>query len=266
MGLFDRKYCDICKEKIGLLGNRKLEDGNLCKACAAKLSPWFYNRKHSTVAEIAAQLEYRENNRAKAAAFKKDREFGTYTKVYVDESARCFAVTSASDFGKANPDIISIDAVTEVSCEIHESRTELKTKDKDGKPVSFNPPRYEYSYKFAETISVDHPYISVIRFDLNLNAIKTRTLEPVLLPTGKMSAPMKPSVSLHPDYKKLVDMSRELKETLMPGTAQPEEEPAVKETEEAKPGEPVKCPWCGSMVTPDEEGCCPECTGPVSGR
>lgn len=31
MGLFDKKYCDICGEKIGLLGNRKLEDGNLCK-------------------------------------------------------------------------------------------------------------------------------------------------------------------------------------------------------------------------------------------
>ena len=29
MGLFDKKYCDICGEKIGLLGNRKLEDGNL---------------------------------------------------------------------------------------------------------------------------------------------------------------------------------------------------------------------------------------------
>ena len=28
MGLFDKKYCDICGEKIGLLGNRKLEDGN----------------------------------------------------------------------------------------------------------------------------------------------------------------------------------------------------------------------------------------------
>ena len=25
MGLFDKKYCDICGEKIGLLGNRKLE-------------------------------------------------------------------------------------------------------------------------------------------------------------------------------------------------------------------------------------------------
>ncbi len=31
MGLFDKKYCSICGEKIGFLGNRKLEDGNLCK-------------------------------------------------------------------------------------------------------------------------------------------------------------------------------------------------------------------------------------------
>lgn len=34
MGLFDKKYCDICGEKIGLLGNCKLDDGNLCKECA----------------------------------------------------------------------------------------------------------------------------------------------------------------------------------------------------------------------------------------
>ena len=39
MGLFDKKYCDICGDKIGLLGNRKLENGNLCKNCAKKLSP-----------------------------------------------------------------------------------------------------------------------------------------------------------------------------------------------------------------------------------
>ncbi len=49
MGLFDKKYCDICGEKIGLLGNRKLEDGNLCKDCAKKLSPWFSDRRRSTV-------------------------------------------------------------------------------------------------------------------------------------------------------------------------------------------------------------------------
>ena len=55
MGLFDKKFCSICGEKIGLLGNRKLEDGNLCKDCAAKLSPWFTERKQSTVEEIKEQ-------------------------------------------------------------------------------------------------------------------------------------------------------------------------------------------------------------------
>ena len=29
MALFSTKFCDVCGEKIGLLGNRKLEDGNL---------------------------------------------------------------------------------------------------------------------------------------------------------------------------------------------------------------------------------------------
>lgn len=38
---FDKKYCDICGEKIGFPGNKKVEDGNLCKNCAAKLSPGF---------------------------------------------------------------------------------------------------------------------------------------------------------------------------------------------------------------------------------
>ena len=70
MGLFDKKYCDICGAKIGLLGNRKLEDGNLCKNCAAKLSPWFSDRRQSTVAEIGEQLSYREANREKVCWMK----------------------------------------------------------------------------------------------------------------------------------------------------------------------------------------------------
>lgn len=45
--LFEKKECAICGGEIGLLGNRKLEDGNMCKACAAKLSPWFDERRHS---------------------------------------------------------------------------------------------------------------------------------------------------------------------------------------------------------------------------
>lgn len=46
--LFEKKECAICGGEIGLLGNRKLEDGNMCKACAAKLSPWFDERRHSS--------------------------------------------------------------------------------------------------------------------------------------------------------------------------------------------------------------------------
>ena len=58
MGLFDKKYCDICGEKISLLGNRKLADANMCKKCAAKLSRWFTGRKKATLEDIKAQLGY----------------------------------------------------------------------------------------------------------------------------------------------------------------------------------------------------------------
>ena len=56
--LFEKKVCSVCGGEIGLLGNRKLEDGNLCKNCAAKLSPLFSGRRNSTVDEIKAQLAY----------------------------------------------------------------------------------------------------------------------------------------------------------------------------------------------------------------
>ena len=65
--LFDKKECSVCGGEIGLLGNRKLEDGNLCKECAAKLSPWFSDRRQSTVAEIQEQLAYREANQEKVS-------------------------------------------------------------------------------------------------------------------------------------------------------------------------------------------------------
>ena len=69
MGLFDKKYCDVCGDKIGFLGNRKLEDGNLCKDCAGKLSPFFSDRRNSTVAEIKEQLAYREDNKRRLDDF-----------------------------------------------------------------------------------------------------------------------------------------------------------------------------------------------------
>ena len=73
--LFDKKECHLCGGEIGLLGNKKLEDGNCCKNCANKLSPWFDERRHSTIDQIKQQLAYREENQRKVAAFRPDRTY-----------------------------------------------------------------------------------------------------------------------------------------------------------------------------------------------
>ena len=171
MGLFDKKYCDICGEKIGLLGNRKLEDGNLCKDCAKKLSPWFSDRRRSTVEDIKGQLAYREENRGRAAQFCTTRSFGEDWKVLLDEEHRWFTVTRARDLADANPDILDFDAITGCRMDIDESRTELTREDADGKEVSYVPPRYEYSYDFYLIISVRHPYFDEMRFSLNASSV-----------------------------------------------------------------------------------------------
>ena len=67
--MFEKKACSICGGEIGFLGNRKLEDGNLCKKCAAKLSPFFSDRRRSTVEQIREQLDYREANKQAVAVF-----------------------------------------------------------------------------------------------------------------------------------------------------------------------------------------------------
>lgn len=168
MGLFDKKYCDACGDKIGLLGNRKLEDGNLCKNCAAKLSPWFSGRRHTALADIKRQLEDREANRAKAAAFHRSRKLGSDGRaLYLDETQGNFAVCYESDWKTGNPDILPLSAVTACRYECEEDKTERKRKDANGTMVSFNPPVFDYSYDYYIVIEVDHPYIDEMKFRVN---------------------------------------------------------------------------------------------------
>ena len=171
MGLFDKKYCDICGEKIGLRGNRKLEDGNLCKNCAAKLSPWFTERKQSTVEEIKEQLAYREANKEAVAAFHTTRTLGKDIKVLLDEDNGKFMVTSARNIAEANPDVLSFGDVTGCDLDIEEGRTEIEYEDREGNRQSFNPRRYAYHYDFYMTIHVNHPYFEEIRFKLNDSSV-----------------------------------------------------------------------------------------------
>ena len=270
MGLFDKKYCDICGEKIGLLGNRKLEDGNLCKDCAKKLSPWFSDRRRSTVEDIKGQLAYREENREKAAQFRTTRSFGEDWKVLLDEDHRWFTVTRARDLAEANPDILDFDAITGCRMDIDESRTELTHEDADGKDVSYVPPRYEYSYDFFLVISVRHPYFDEMRFSLNSSSVY---YEPQKLPQrAPMShAPMdRPSgrpkminaSRVDPEdcaeYRKYRQMGDEICQALeqarsggkQSAGAAPEENAVMREAAQDIPAAgPWTCPACGGANT-----------------
>ena len=174
MALFDmfkKKNCDLCGGEIGLLGNRKLEDGNCCKHCANKLSRWFDDRRHSTVANIRDQLAYREANAAELQNFRATKVIGEENKVYIDENSRRFFVARYDNYQEENPDIIAFDQILSCQLDIDESKQEImrEVTDKEGntKRVSYNPRRYLYRYDFDMIIKVQHPYFDDMKFRLN---------------------------------------------------------------------------------------------------
>ena len=173
MGLFDKKFCDVCGEKISLLGNRKVDDGNLCKDCAKKLSPWFSERRHSTIEGIKQQLSYREANREAASRFQTTRTIGENYKLFIDDNNRKFTVSRTSNFVEDNPDILDFSQASGIDLKIDESRRELK-RTVDGKQVSYNPPKYEYSYTFKATIFVNgNPYFDDMDFSISNGSVNT---------------------------------------------------------------------------------------------
>ena len=184
MGLFEKKYCDICGEKIGLLGNRKLEDGNMCSKCAAKLSPFFTGRKKSTLDEIKAQLTYREQNRQNLNYFNATRVLGNNTKVYIDDTQAKFVISRKSDYRSENADIIEINAdiieiahVISARYEVEEHKSEIYRENNEGRRESYNPPRYDYEYEITIYITVNSPYFSDIQFELTDQRPESRYTE-----------------------------------------------------------------------------------------
>ena len=166
MGLFDKKECAVCGKKVGIIGARKVEDGTICSDCAKKLSPFFNERKRSSVSEIKEQLAYREENMKKLQHFNPTRTLGDYMKVYIDDNQRKFVISSKRNFRDDNPDIIDFSQVRSVRTDIDECRNEIYDRNSGGERVSYNPPRYEYKYSVSVYISVDSPYFNEIKVDL----------------------------------------------------------------------------------------------------
>lgn len=250
MGLFDKKFCSICGNKIGLLGNRKLEDGNLCKECASRLSPWFSDRRQSTEEQIREQLNYREANREKVAAFHCTKTIGTSTKVLLDEDRRLFLVTSARKWQDANPDVIRFSDVTGCEIKTDENRSEVRFKNEQGEYTSYDPKRYEYSYNIRVIIYVNHPYFSEMVFRLNDFSIDIG--EPGLSLFGKQHPPRP---ELNAQFVQWMERAEEIK-AILTGFRQAAEEAAA-------PKERVVCKACGATTLPDASGCCEYCGTPL---
>ena len=211
MGLFDKKYCDVCGAQIGLLGVRKLDDGMICKDCNNKLSPFFTGRKKSALEDIKAQLAYREENKARLGEVVPSVTVGSGMKLYLDKESRRFVATRSSNWRNVNPDIISFDQVTDVKINVEEDEEELFDKDANGNEVSFNPPKYEYEYSFDVELSIDSPWFSSVSFELS---------------DGR-----RPDSKSSEGYKTLVNEANELLELLAPGKEKLVAQTAEEETQ-----------------------------------
>lgn len=237
--IFEKKECAICGGEIGLLGNRKLEDGNMCKNCASLLSPWLTDRRHQTVEEIKEHLAYREENKKKVEEFSTTRVIGQGMKIYMDEDRGWWLLTRNMKFKDGNPDILEFSQVTGCTIDIDETKCEIYREKEDGEQVSYNPPRYEYSYDFYLIIHVNSPWFSEMRFQVNNDCIESRT-------------------SL--EYREAESIAKEMKEAL----TKVREDIRESIAQANAPKQSVTCPYCSATTTPDENGRCEYCGGAVN--
>ena len=261
MGLFSKKTCDFCGEQIRFLGNRKVEGGNMCKNCADRLSPWFSDRRHTTVEDIRSQLEDRERNRERLSAFRESRVLGEYCTIHLDDAAGTFIPLRPGLRMSDNPDVFDLSRVTGCTWRCREQKTEHKQKDAEGKEVSYNPPRYTYSYDFLVDIRLQHPYADEITLQVNRTPVRIDAGFPREKATllGKVTyyTPNPPETEKNAEYQRCAAMAGEMRAAL---TGQEKQQPAEAGPAETPEQAKVICPHCTAEVIP-ENGCCPYCGG-----
>jgi hypothetical protein len=252
MGLFDKKFCDVCGAKIGLLGNKKLDDGNLCGDCAKKLSPFFSDRRKSTVSDIKAQLDYREQNKAAVSAFRTTRTLGVVTKVMLDEDNGKFMVTRARRIEDENPDVLDFSQVTGCNIDVDERCTEQKQKGQDGQERSYVPPRFVYEYDFKCIIHVNSPWFNEINFNLTSSSVRVETTGSRMQMGGGQTVGRN-SV----DYREAEALGQEIKAAL----TRVRQDVRASVAAANKPKVAQLCPSCGATTMPDANGRCEYCGG-----
>jgi RecJ-like exonuclease len=229
MGLFDKKFCDICGNKIGLLGNRKLKDGNMCKDCAKKISPLLTGRKNFTLQDMKQHLAYRAENEKIVKAFNETRTVGRNYSLHIDDSKGLIVISRSSNYRNDNPDVLQFSQVTGCDFVVDEEKRSIVDDDapkEEGKPAL----RKEIvEYSVDVTVHINSPWFQDIEFSVADNLEKNSQ-----------------------DYQNAVAEAEEIKKTLS--------ELHFKAAAAAAKG-PVACLNCGATGTPTPEGRCEYCNG-----
>lgn len=244
MGIFDRKNCDICGGKVGLLGGKKVKDGRLCSDCAKKQSPYLSSRKDFSVEEMRQHLQDRENNRELIQSLEPTRTIGASLKLYIDDARGLWFVTRSRRYQEDNPDVFAAGQILGARVDLEKgSKTvtlEPAVPAKDGKPAVPAKTREVAYYNFYLLIDVSHPWINQMRLKINASQLEEGMT--------------------HPDYK---EAERDANEMAAALTAMRDAAMAEKQ-ESARPRQRVICPHCGASTMPDENGSCEYCMGAIN--
>lgn len=243
MGLFDKRYCNFCGDKLGMFekSNTELSDGFICKECQEKLSPWFDEDSINVdVATIQKQLNYREDNKALLADFNSTSQYGIYNILHVDDHAKTFMITAiklkrTADLEEENPDIFKLSEVKDAKLVIDQEKRES--------PTPSGAVRFETGYDFKLEITLDHPYLDQIVVPL--------AEEPLYIDAAR-------DATTHTGYKQYENTANEMIEVL---TGKEIKKARVVSDGAGNQVQMVTCPYCGSLSRTDLGGKCEHCGG-----
>ena len=131
--------------------------------------------------------------------------------------------------------------------DIDEGRRELRRTDKDGKQVSYDPPRYEYSYNFDFTITVDTPYFDEMSFRLNPRPIILESEAPSVFSLVRSIDP-----SYNIEYRRYIQLADEMRAAVDQARAVSHAAPTANRAQNIPtPAASVEwiCPACGGSNT-----------------
>lgn len=143
--------------------------------------------------------------------------------------------------------ILNYSQLTGSHLDIDEDRRKLRRTDKDGKQVSYDPPRYEYSYNFDFTITVDTPYFDEMSFRLNPRPIILESEAPSVFSLVRSIDP-----SYNIEYRRYIQLADEMRAAVDQARAVSHAAPTANRVQNIPtPAASVEwiCPACGGSNT-----------------